>query len=134
MLGKEIIEDIDVIEMQNPNEVRLSSGRIVTLRERKGQHHIIESRLLSTCAISNNGAGVNIGDLILASEIKLAISIEEIDGKRIKMPSNLSDVIELANKFTYDEWDEIKLAIQPKKELVEEAAKNLQTSTGLDNV
>lgn len=129
----EVVDNGDEIIIDNPNEVRLSTGKVIKLRERKGQHHIIESRLLSSCAVTSSSAGVNIGDLILASEIKSAVSIEEIDGMRIKMPEKLGDVFELANRLTYDKWDEFKLAIQPKKELIEAAAKNLQTDTGLDN-
>lgn len=125
-------EALDVIK--NPNEIVLSTGRSVKIRERKGQHHIVESRLLSSCAVSaSGGAGVNIGDLILAAEIKLAVCIEEVDGKKVSIPKNLADVYELANQFDYDEWDELKLAIQPKKGLIEAAAKNLQENSGFDS-
>lgn len=126
------MEDIEVLD-KNPNEIVLTNGKKVKLRELKGQHHIVESRLLSVCSENASNDGVNIGDLILASDIKLAIAIEEIDGKRIKIPKKLSEVMELANEFSYDDWSELKLAIQPKKELIEATAKNLQKNSGLEN-
>lgn len=133
-MGKEGIEVMNGEVMKNPNEIKLSTGKVITLRERKGQHHIIENRLLSTCAVSNTNGGINIGDLILASEIKMVIGIESIDGKKVKIPSNISEVYELMNDFTYDEWDELKLGMHPKKEMLEQEAKNLQTGTGSGNV
>lgn len=133
------IENVEVIDamgevISNPNEIKLSTGKIVTIKERKGQHHIIENRLLSACAVSNVNGGINIGDLILASEIKTIIAIEYIDDKKMKIPSNMSEAYEMMDNFTYDEWDELKFAMQSKKKLIEQVAKNLQTSTGLDNV
>lgn len=138
-MAKEVekVENVEVLDCEvvnNPNEIKLSTGKVITLRERKGQHHIIENRLLSACAVSNTNGGINIGDLILASEIKTIIAIEYINGKKVKIPSTIGEAYELTNDFTYDEWDELKLAIQPKKEVIEQAAKNLQTSAGLDNV
>lgn len=121
-------EDFTIIE--NPNEIKLSTGKLVLLRERKGQHHIIESRLLSNCAMTTQNAGINIGDLILAAEIKLAVSVAEVDGKPIKMPMELKDVYELASLFQYEEWDELKQVLQPKKAATEAEAKNLAARDG----
>ncbi len=114
------------------NEVVLSTGKKVIIRQKKGQHHIVENRLLSACAVSNSDIGLNIGDYMMSSEISTAVAIEEIDGISVKIPQTLAEVYELADKFTYDEWTELKLAIQPKKEEIEKLAKNLQSSIGSD--
>lgn len=115
------------------SEIVLSTGKRVKKRELKGQHHFIESRLLSACAVSLKGTNANIGDLVLASEVKTAIAIEKIDGERMKMPETLADVYVLAGKFTYEEWDELKIAMQPSKEKVEKMVKKLQENTGSDS-
>lgn len=114
----------------NGNQVTLSTGKVVLIRERKGQHHIIESRLLSSCAQPSGENGINIGELILANEIKTAVAIEEVDDRKLKIPSSLADVFELANLFSYEEWDELKEALQMKRDEMEAAAKNLQASAG----
>ena len=124
----------ETIEVKNPNEVILSTGKKIIIRQRKGQHHIVENRLLSACAAPKSDDGLNIGDFMMSSEISTAVAIEEIDGVKVKIPKNLAKVYELADRFTYDEWTELKVAIQPKKEEVEKLAKNLQTSIGSDNV
>ena len=119
--------------IKNPNEIVLSTGKKITKRERKGQHHIVENRLLSACAVKGDGNGINIGDLILASDIKTAVAIGEIDGTKQKIPTSLSEVYELANEFSYEEWEELKIELQKDKKEIEEKAKNLQTSTGLNS-
>ncbi|MEY8322114.1 hypothetical protein AAK894_13765 [Lachnospiraceae bacterium 46-61] len=120
------------IEIKNPNEMILSTGKKVTKRQRRGQHHIVENRLLSACSVKGEGTGVNIGDLVLASDIKTAVAIGEIDGVKQKIPSSLSEVYELAGEFTYEEWEELTLELQKDKKEIEQKAKNLQISTGLD--
>ena len=93
----------------------------------------MENRLLSACSMKGDGTGVNIGDLILASDIKTAVAIAEIDGVKQKIPSSLSEVYELAGEFTYEEWEELTLELQKNKKEMEQQAKNLQVSTGLGN-
>lgn len=132
-IEKVVVEENKVVEteIKNPNEIVLSTGKKVIKRERRGQHHIVESRLLSACSIKGDGTGVTVGDLILASDIKVAVAIGEIDGTKQKIPTSLSEVYELAGEFTYEEWEELKIELQKDKKEIEEKAKNLQTSTGL---
>lgn len=126
------IEKNEIVEIVNPNEMILSTGKKITKRERRGQHHIVENRLLSACSVKGEGTGVNIGDLVLASDIKTAVAIAEIDGIKQKIPTSLSEVYELANEFTYEEWEELMLELQKDKKEIEQKAKNLQISTGFD--
>lgn len=135
-IEKNVIEENKAEEkniLTNPNEIILSTGKKVTKRERRGQHHIVENRLLSACSIKGDGTGINIGDMILASDIKAAVMIAEIDGVKQKIPTSLSEVYELAGEFSYEEWEEILISLQKDKKEIEEKAKNLQTSTGFDN-
>ena len=46
------IEKNETTEMavKNPNEIVLSTGKKITKRERRGQHHIVENRLLFQCS------------------------------------------------------------------------------------
>lgn len=129
------IEKNETTEMavKNPNEIVLSTDKKITKRERREQHHIVENRSLSACSMKGDGTGVNIGDLILASDIKTAVAIGEIDGVKQKIPSSLSEVYELAGEFTYEEWEELTLELQKNKKEMEQQAKNLQVSTGLGN-
>ncbi len=124
------VEKNENIEIKNPNEIILSTGKKITKRERRGQHHIVENRLLSACSVKGEGTGVNIGDLVLASDIKTAVAIAEIDGVKQKIPTSLSEVYELASEFTYEEWEELTLELQKDKKEIEQKAKNLQISTG----
>ncbi len=124
------VEKNENIEIKNPNEIVLSTGKKITKRERRGQHHIVENRLLSACSVKGEGTGVNIGDLVLASDIKTAVAIAEIDGVKQKIPTSLSEVYELASEFTYEEWEELTLELQKDKREIEQKAKNLQISTG----
>lgn len=124
------VEKNENIEIKNPNEILLSTGKKITKRERRGQHHIVENRLLSACSVKGEGTGVNIGDLVLASDIKTAVAIAEIDGVKQKIPTSLSEVYELASEFTYEEWEELTLELQKDKKEIEQKAKNLQISTG----
>ena len=124
------VEKNENIEIKNPNEIVLSTGKKITKRERRGQHHIVENRLLSACSVKGEGTGVNIGDLVLASDIKTAVAIAEIDGVKQKIPTSLSEVYELASEFTYEEWEELTLELQKDKKEIEQKAKNLQISTG----
>ena len=124
------VEKNENIEIKNPNEIVLSTGKKITKRERRGQHHIVENRLLSACSVKGEGTGVNIGDLVLASDIKTAVAIAEIDGVKQKIPTSLSEVYELASDFTYEEWEELTLELQKDKREIEQKAKNLQISTG----
>ncbi len=135
-IEKNVIEENKAEEkniLTNPNEIILSTGKKVTKRERRGQHHIVENRLLSACSVKGDGTGINIGDMILASDIKAAVMIAEIDGVKQKIPTSLSEVYELAGEFSYEEWEEILISLQKDKKEIEEKAKNLQTSTGFDN-
>ena len=135
-IEKNVIEENKAEEkniLTNPNEIILSTGKKVTKRERRGQHHIVENRLLSACSIKGDGTGINIGDMILASDIKAAVMIAEIDGVKQKIPTSLSEVYELAGEFSYEEWEEILISLQKDKKEIEEKAKNLQTSTGFDS-
>ena len=134
-IEKMIVEEnkITETEVKNPNEIVLSTGKKVIKRERRGQHHIVESRLLSACSIKGDGTGVTVGDLILASDIKTAVAIGEIDGTKQKIPASLSEVYELAGEFTYEEWEELKIELQKDKKEMEEKAKNLQASIGSDS-
>ena len=124
------VEKNENIEIKNPNEIVLSTGKKITKRERRGQHQIVENRLLSACSVKGEGTGVNIGDLVLASDIKTAVAIAEIDGVKQKIPTSLSEVYELASEFTYEEWEELTLELQKDKREIEQKAKNLQISTG----
>lgn len=136
-IEKNVIEENKAEEkniLTNPNEIILSTGKKVTKRERRGQHHIVENRLLSACSVKGDGTGINIGDMILASDIKAAVMIAEIDGVKQKIPTSLSEVYELAGEFSYEEWEEILISLQKDKKEIEEKAKNLQTSTGFDSV
>ena len=90
----------------------------------------MENRFLSACSVKGEGTGVNIGDLVLASDIKTAVAIAEIDGVKQKIPTSLSEVYELASEFTYEEWEELTLELQKDKREIEQKAKNLQISTG----
>lgn len=133
-IEKNIVEEnVAEITVKNENEIILKTGKKVVKRERRGQHHIVENRLLSACSVKGNGTGINIGDLILASDIKTAVAIGEIDGVKQKIPSSLSEVYELAGEFTYEEWEELKIELQKDKKEIEEKAKNLQASIGSDS-
>ncbi len=50
--------------------------------------------------------------MILASDIKAAVMIAEIDGVKQKIPTSLSEVYELAGEFSYEEWEEILISLQ----------------------
>lgn len=133
-IEKVIVEENELVEIiENPNEIVLSTGKKVTKRQRRGQHHIVEDRLLCACAVKGSGDGINIGDLILAGDIKTAVAIGEIDGTKVKIPTSLSEVYELAEEFSYEEWMELKLALQENQKELEEKAKKLQASIGLDS-
>ena len=123
-IEKNVVVENEVIEAEivNPNEIVLSTGKKVTKRERRGQHHIVENRLLSACSLK-----------ILESDIKVAVEIWEIDGTKQKIPASLSEVYELAGEFTYEEWEELKIELQKDKKEMEEKAKNLQASIGSDS-
>lgn len=118
-------------------DVILKSGKRITLRKKTGAHHMIENRLIALCIPRggvDNEFGVNIGDMVAMTDIKTIVAIESINGKPIKMPSNLSDVIELMSEFEYnnnvDEWTDFKAAITSDKEKIEELSKNLQSKAG----
>ena len=131
-IEKNVMEENKAEEniLKNPNEIILSTGKKIMKRERRGQHHIVENRQLSACSLKSDGTGINIGDMILASDIKAAVMIAEIDGVKQKIPTSLSEVYELAGEFSYEEWEEILISLQKDKKEIEEKAKNLQTSTG----
>ena len=49
-IEKIVVEDVK-IENHNPDEIVLSTGKRILKRQRRGQHHIVENRLLSACAL-----------------------------------------------------------------------------------
>lgn len=132
MAKDEIVDDI-----LNPNEIKLSTGKKIIIKEKTGATHMVESRLLAIATPRGSSAdemGMNLGDLIAMADVKAAVSIKSINDNNIKTPHDLATLYEIMSEFSYDEWDEFKIAIQPNAEELKEKAKNLQTSTGLDNV
>lgn len=110
-------------------EIVLSTGKKVGLREKKGQHHFIERRLLAT---SIGEGGQNIGGLMSTVTIQTIVAIESIDDEKVKTPNDLSGIYELMDNFTYDEWAELEKKALPAdvQKKLDEAAKNSQTSVG----
>lgn len=120
----------------NPNEIKLSTGKVVLIKNKTGATHMVESRLLAIVTprgSSKDDIGMNLGDLTAMADVKAAVSIKSIDGNQIKTPHDLATLYEIMSEFSYEEWDEFKLAIQPNSEEIEKNAKNLQASTGLNN-
>jgi hypothetical protein len=110
-------------------EFVLSTGKKVTLREKKGQHHFIERRLLAT---SIGEGGQNLGGLMSTVTIQTIVAIEAIDGSPVKTPEDLAGIYELMDNFTYEEWAELEKKSLPAdvQKKIDEAAKNSQTSPG----
>ncbi|MDO3680638.1 hypothetical protein [Paenibacillus ehimensis] len=113
-------------------EITLSTGKKVGLREKKGQHHFIERRLLST---SIGEGGQNLGGIMSTVAVSTIVAIESIDGEKVKTPEDLTGIYELMDHFTYAEWAELETKAQPvgMQKKLDEAAKNLQSSTGSGN-
>ncbi|KKX52564.1 MULTISPECIES: hypothetical protein [Brevibacillus] len=111
------------------NTVTLSTGKTITLRQKKGQHRFIEKRLLATCM---GDGGQNLGGLLSVMTISAIVSIEAIDGEAVSIPTNLGEVFELMANFEYDEWEEFERKAAPREvqEKLEELAKNSQPSPG----
>lgn len=111
------------------NEITLSTGKKVTLREKKGQHHLIERRLL---AASMADGGQNLGGALSMVTIQTVVSVESVDGDKVKIPENLAGIYELMDNFTYDEWNELETKNLPKamQDKLAELAKNLPASPG----
>lgn len=114
-------------------EITLSTGKKVTLREKKGQHHFIERRLLATCM---GEGGQNIGGVLSTVTIQTVVGIAAVDGNKINIPENLAGVYEVMNEFTYDEWNELETKNLPKEaqEKLAEMAKNSLSSPGSEIV
>ncbi|MCP1306484.1 hypothetical protein [Paenibacillus tyrfis] len=113
-------------------EITLSTGKKVGLREKKGQHHFIERRLLAS---SIGEGGQNLGSIMSTVAVTTIVSIESIDGEKVKTPDDLTGIYELMDNFTYDEWNELEKKSLPAdtQKKLDEAAKNLQNSDGSDN-
>jgi hypothetical protein len=114
-------------------EVPLSTGKKVTLREKKGQHHFIERNLLASCM---GQGGQNMGGILTTMTIQTVVGIAAIDGDVVNTPLTLAEVYELMNNFTYDEWAELETKSMPKavQDKMAELAKNSQTSPGSETV
>lgn len=114
-------------------EIILTTGKKVNLREKKGQHHFVERKLLAACL---SDGGQNIGGILSTVTIQAVVCISAVDGTEVKIPTTLADVFEVMNHFTYEEWNEFETSSLPKgvKEKLEEAAKNSHASSGLDTV
>lgn len=109
--------------------ITLSTGKKVTQREKRGQHHFIERKLLATCM---GEGGQNIGGALSAVTIQTIIGIGAIDGESINPPADLSGVFEVMDKFSYEEWAELESKMLPREtqEQLAAAAKNLANSPG----
>lgn len=112
-------------------EIKLSTGKVITTREKTGQFHLIEGRLLSCCA---PGEGTNVvGAQMVSSEITTVCSIAAIDGVKVKIPEGLADMYEIMAKFNYDEFLELKMQLHKKDTAtIKEMAKKLQNSLGFE--
>lgn len=110
-------------------EITLSTGKKVTLREKKGQHHLIERRLLAACM---DDGGQNLGGALSMVTIQTVVSVGAINGDRVKIPDNLADIYELMDNFTYEEWNELETKNLPKamQDKLAEMAKNSPASLG----
>lgn len=104
-------------------EITLSTGKKIVLREKKGQHHMIERKLLS---MTLGDSGTNLGSMWSAVTIGNIVSIESVDGEVVKTPENIAEIYELMNIFTYEEWTEFEslASSQEIKDKLEELAKN----------
>jgi hypothetical protein len=113
-------------------EITLSTGKKIGIRQKKGQHHFIERKLLATCG---GEGGQNMGGIMSTIAIQTIVGIESIDGKEVNVPHDEAGIFELMDQFTYEEWDELERNSLPAnlKKKIEESAKNSQTSTGSDN-
>jgi hypothetical protein len=111
------------------NTITLSTGKVITRRKKKGQHHFMERALLAACMTEG---GQNIGGVLSTLAIQNIFSIGAIDEEEIKPPQNLSDVYEIMDKFEYEEWAELEKALLPKEaqEKLEAMAKNSPNSPG----
>lgn len=112
------------------NTITLSTGKVITKRVKKGQHHFMERALLAACM---SEGGQNIGGVMSTMTVQNIFSIGTIDGEEIKPPKDLGDVYEIMDNFTYDEWAEFEKLVLPKEvqEKLDAAAKNSPNSLGL---
>ncbi len=110
-------------------EIKLSTGKVITTREKTGQFHLIEGRLLSCCA---PGEGTNVvGAQLISSDINVVCSIATIDGKEVKTPENLADMYEIMARFDYEEFLEFKMLLREEENVaIEKMAKKLQSNLG----
>jgi len=110
-------------------EIVLSTGKKIGLREKKGQHHFIERRLLATCG---GEGGQNVGGVMSSLAIQAIVRIDTIDGNKVSIPEDEAGIFVLMDNFTYEEWDEFERLTLPQnlKVSIEQAAKNLPTSLG----
>ncbi|UED70695.1 hypothetical protein [Brevibacillus sp. HD3.3A] len=110
-------------------EITLSTGKKVTLREKKGQHNFIERKLQ---ALTFGDSGANLGSVLATVTISTIVAIETVNGQAVDIPKNEAEVFELMDNFTYDEWNELEGKTAPKavREKLEEAAKNSQKPPG----
>lgn len=110
-------------------EITLSTGKKVTLREKKGQHALIERKLQATIL---NDSGVNMGSVLSTMTFSSIVSIAAIDGQDVNVPTSEAEVYELMSNFTYDEWIELEGKTAPKEvqEKLDKLAKNSPNSPG----
>ena len=110
-------------------EIKLTTGKVITTREKTGQFHLIEGRLLSCCA---PGEGTNVvGAQLISTAISFVCSIATIDGKEVKIPENLADMYEIMAKFDYEEFIEFKMLLRKEENAaIEKMAKKLQSNLG----
>ncbi|MDR6883021.1 hypothetical protein [Bacillus sp. 3255] len=111
------------------SEIILSTGKKVGLRQKKGQHHFIERRLLAT---TMGDGGSNLGGLMSTVTIQTIVAIESIEGENVKTPEDSAGIFELMDRFDYEEWSELEKKSMPAEvqKKLDEAAKNSQTNPG----
>jgi len=104
-------------------EIILSTGKKIELREKKGQHHFIERKLLAS---SMDEGGHNIGGVMSTLTVQNIISVDAVNGEKVDVPQNLAEIFEVMDKFTYEEWAEFEKENMPRsvKDKLEELAKN----------
>jgi hypothetical protein len=114
--------------------ITLSTGKVIGIREKKGQHRLIENKLTSMFSSGgiNSDNTLNIGSALSIVTVQTLVSIETIDGKAVSIPTNEAEAYELMDNFGYDEWTELEKAVTSKDDQakIDELAKNSQTSTG----
>lgn len=110
-------------------EIVLSTGKKIETRTKTGQFHMIEARLLTSCAPAE-GSNI-IGAQVISNDISAICSVESINGKKVKTPETLADMYEIMAEFSYDELTELKLELRKNESAaIKEMAKKLQDNNG----